>query len=458
MSFAFSNVEKRPVGAGKSTSILNHKPRAHNTRINDDTPPPPLKDFFALASRTADKPLPIPATVPAQTPKSSQPRFSESSVYPYLETNVHHLPMEFTQEPFPITATPLSISLHGPETPFRHWSVINKYITSLVTRNGYSDLISYSTTVENATKMDGEWVLTLRKDGEQTDYWWTERFDALVVASGHYSVPYIPAIKGLEEFEKMRPGAVIHSKHYRGRDYYDGKKVVVVGASVSGADIAFDLAHSVTAKEVHAIMIGHATNGYLGDGAFRHPRIKNHPSIERVEERTVHLVDGTQIEDVDAIIFGTGFTWTLPFLPQFEMRNNRVPGLYQHVVYNSDPTLLFVGAVGAGFTFKIFEWQAVLAARVLSRRAKLPRVEEMRKWEEDRIKQRGDGPGFILVFPEFEDYFEGVRKLAGDDGPGRKLPPFNREWFKAFLDGHELRKSMWKRLNSEAGREVKARL
>lgn len=48
---------------------------------------------------------------------------------------------------------------------------------------------------------------------------------------------------------------------------------------------------------------------------------------------------------MDHIIFGTGFTWTLPFLPQVQTRNNRVPDLYQHVFYRHDPTLTFVGAV-----------------------------------------------------------------------------------------------------------------
>ncbi|KAK5653408.1 hypothetical protein OQA88_8893 [Cercophora sp. LCS_1] len=428
-------------------------------RIGDSSPPPTLNDFSSLSSRTADPPLPIPSSLPAQTPKSSQPRFAESSVYPYLETNVHHLPMEFTQEPFPTTKSALSTSIHGPDTPFRHWSVINSYITSLVTRNGYEDLINYNTTVENATKTAGQWVLTLRKDGKQQDYWWTETFDAVIVASGHYSVPYIPAIPGLEQFEKSRPGAVIHSKQYRGRDYYRNKRVVVVGASVSAADIAFDLASNGITDKVHAITVGHAANGYFGAGAFEHPVIKNHPSIERVEGRTIQLVDGGRIEDVDNIIFGTGYSWTLPFLPQVEVRNNRVPGLYQHVIYRGDPTLLFVGAVAAGLTFKIFEWQAVLAARILAGRANLPGFEEMKKWEDARIKKRGDGVKFTLVFPDFEEYFEEVRRLAGDEGPGRKLPPFKREWFRAFLDGHDMRKAMWRRLNAEAATgKVKARL
>ncbi len=167
-------------------------------------------------------PLSIPERLPAQTQKSDQPRFSESSVYPYLETNVDSLPMQFSQEPIPDERSDLSISLHGPNTPFRPWTVIRQYIRGLVERRGYEDLISYSTTVEEQ-KIGSEWKLTLRRDGNQSDYWWTEWFDAVVVASGHYWVPYIPPIQGLEEFEKARPGSVLHSKHFRGRDHFAGK-------------------------------------------------------------------------------------------------------------------------------------------------------------------------------------------------------------------------------------------
>lgn len=134
------------------------------------------------------------------------------------------------------------------------------------------------------------------------------------------------------------------------------------------------------------------------------------------------------------------------------VRHNRVPDLYQHVVWQKDPSLLFVGAVGAGLTFKIFEWQAVYAARLLAGRGTLPPLEEMRKWEVDRIKAKGDGPKFSVIYPEFEDYFEDLRRLAGEgeEGSGRKLPKFRREWFRDFMDAHELRKDMWRRLNAEA--------
>jgi cation diffusion facilitator CzcD-associated flavoprotein CzcO len=131
--------------------------------------------------------------------------------------------MQFSQEPIPAKCSELSISNHGADTPFRKWDVIQEYIQGLVNRKGYGDLVSYNTSVERVEKVGEEWKVVLRKEGEQSDYWWVEWFDAVVVASGHYWVPYIPPIEGLEQFEKARPGSVLHSKHFRGRDAFVGK-------------------------------------------------------------------------------------------------------------------------------------------------------------------------------------------------------------------------------------------
>lgn len=190
-----------------------------------------MTNLSSLAARTADQPLPIPETLPSRTPKApagsasapAPPRFTESGIYPYLETNVDAIPMSFSEESLPDQRTDNSIALHGPETPFRHWTVVRDFVQGLVNRNGYGDFVSYRTTVERAEKVGDEWKLTLRREGDEGDDWWVEYFDAVVVATGHYWVPYVPHIEGLEEFEKARPGSVIHSKHFRGREHFRNK-------------------------------------------------------------------------------------------------------------------------------------------------------------------------------------------------------------------------------------------
>jgi cation diffusion facilitator CzcD-associated flavoprotein CzcO len=136
--------------------------------------------------------------------------------------------MEFSQEEIEKTTSALSITKHGKDTPFRHHSTVQKYIQELLERNGYEKFVEYSTTVEKVEKLnDGStWRLYLRREEENgQDYWWFEDFDAVLVANGHYTVPYIPEIKGLEEYAERYPGSVEHSKGYRGPEKYRGKVI-----------------------------------------------------------------------------------------------------------------------------------------------------------------------------------------------------------------------------------------
>lgn len=117
-------------------------------RLQDPQPHPRLKNLNSLSSRTTvDATSVIPPKLPAQTSKQSSVRYAETSVYPYLETNVDASIMEFSQEPIPIERSATSMARHGTDTPFRPWQTIQRYVQSLVDRKGYQDLVSYNTTV-----------------------------------------------------------------------------------------------------------------------------------------------------------------------------------------------------------------------------------------------------------------------------------------------------------------------
>ncbi|WP_158882392.1 NAD(P)/FAD-dependent oxidoreductase [Rhodanobacter sp. L36] len=59
----------------------------------------------------------------------------------------------------------------------------------------------------------------------------------VVIAVGQYGVPRMPFLPGLENFT----GELIHSVDYRNASPFAGKRVLVVGAGNSGAEIATDL-------------------------------------------------------------------------------------------------------------------------------------------------------------------------------------------------------------------------
>lgn len=74
-----------------------------------------------------------------------------------------------------------------------------------------------------------------------------EKFDAVLVCSGHLSNPVTPEFKGREVFE----GELGHSHFYRKPEAYRDKKVVLIGQGSSAIDIAADLVGH--AKEVHLL-------------------------------------------------------------------------------------------------------------------------------------------------------------------------------------------------------------
>jgi cation diffusion facilitator CzcD-associated flavoprotein CzcO len=184
--------------------------------------------------RVSDPPVPIPNVLPAVTEITRDVndhaiRYSDSAIHEHLHSNITPEIMSFTQEPIPGTLSEYTVKNYGANSPYRHHTIIREYLEGIFNRvpfpgtGGLQKALSLSTAVERAVKEAGEWVLTLRQEREGRNYWWRERFDALVVASGHYNVPWLPDIPGLVEFDVKFPGVVVHSKHFRKAEEYRGK-------------------------------------------------------------------------------------------------------------------------------------------------------------------------------------------------------------------------------------------
>ncbi|ODV82408.1 FAD/NAD(P)-binding domain-containing protein [Suhomyces tanzawaensis NRRL Y-17324] len=421
--------------------LFERKQEAGGSWVYDQGPPERLRDLHQLSQRQADKIDPIPAQLPSYAPKTDTQRFMDSAVYSYLESNVDAATMQFSEEVFPDTVSANSVEKYGPNTPFRHNTVVKNWIQDLYKRKGYHDHLEFNTLVELASKnaSTGKWDLVLRRFGKKKDYLWKESFDALLVANGKFNVPFIPSIPGLQEYADQHFDSVVHTKSYRSREYFRDKRVVVVGAFISAIDTLHDIIPVATLPVISSKKKDTKLTPLYGSAPFKHPHIDNRGQITRVDAatKTVYFDDGTHIDGVDHIIFGTGFSLSFPFLPGLDLSNSRTHGFYQLVSNIDDPTLAIVGCVTGGFTFRSFEWQAVLAARIFAGRAKLPSKEKQREWERERVARKGDNHQFLFIEPEFEEYFEGVREVATNDGPGRKLPKFEPHLVEIFTRGWE---------------------
>ncbi|KAI1391001.1 FAD/NAD(P)-binding domain-containing protein [Hypoxylon trugodes] len=433
---------------------------------------PSLEDVIA---GKADVAVPLPPQLPTVTPVSEeinghQRRFSDTALHENLHSNITPSIMSYTQEPFPNKLSPRTLAEHGPGAPFRHHTVIREWIEGIFSRGGHEKLLELNTTVERAEKIGSEWVLTLRKESSGRNYWWRETFDALVVATGHYNVPWFPNIPGLLEYDEKFPGRIQHSKHFRNSSKFKGKRIVVVGGSISAHEVVHEVL-DVAQTPVYASLRGGPIPAF-GWEPFLHPDIAIKKEIKKFDADTgrIHFADGSFLDDVDYIFFGTGYTFSVPFITQVQdrIRNayRRLPGVYQHTFNIEDPTLTFVGMLGGGFTFRVYEWQAVAVARHLAGRAakSLPSVPEQLEWERARVAEKGGGKDYYSIAPDYAAFFEFLQAIAGEPAPGttgRVLPPFDPKWLELWtgMVANKIEGFQRKRKRAEEARgAVKAKL
>ncbi len=239
----------------------------------------------------------------------------------------------------------------------------------------------------------GGWAITWRRGDDMPV---TETFDRVVVASGRQNSPVRPGIAGIDSFAGA--GGVIHSFDYRGAADYRGQKVLVAGCSISALEIASELAlggvagvtlacrrqryvmqkmlAGVPADHVAfsrwAALAGEAlpparmaaglkdmvlrTSGAPDSFGAPKPhddlmaagltqsqtylplvaegRIRPRPWITAVDGRRVAFAGG-QVEEVDAIILGTGYRLALPFLDQPIARMLGLDGVHVDLAWHT---------------------------------------------------------------------------------------------------------------------------
>ncbi|KLO16584.1 dimethylaniline monooxygenase [Schizopora paradoxa] len=78
-----------------------------------------------------------------------------------------------------------------------------------------------------------KWTVVVNRNGERQ----TMHISHLVMAGGFFGDPNIPKFEGQDEFK----GEILHSNTFPGGDVFKGKRVIVIGAANSSADICQDL-------------------------------------------------------------------------------------------------------------------------------------------------------------------------------------------------------------------------
>ncbi len=349
------------------------------------------------------------------------------------------------------------------------------YFESYVEHFGFRHTITFRTEVVRVDPADGgTYDVTVQHLDTGTTR--TERYGAVIVASGHHWCPNWPEVPGTFE------GEIMHARDYRTPDALWGKRVLIVGAGNSACDIACEAVHYAravllsTRQGAHVIpkyLLGRPLDlwltpftarlplvvqralfrllVYLTRGNQRrygfpvpdhplgaehptistellpligHGRIRVKPDLLRLEGRQVRFVDDST-EAVDLIIYATGYRVVFPFFdPAFlEVKDDYLPR-YLHVVPPEHPNLYFIGLVQPlGAIMPLAEAQAEWVADLLEGRAGLPSREVMWRWirREEAWRRRR----FVSTRRHAleVDFYRHLRQLRRERRQGRRRPP-----------------------------------
>jgi dimethylaniline monooxygenase (N-oxide forming) len=312
---------------------------------------------------------------------------------------------------------------------------IAHYFDTYVDHFGFRDKIQFRTEVTHVAPADREWDVTIRRRGaDKTE---TLHYTHVLVANGHHWDARLPepAFPGTESFA----GTQLHSHDYKTFDGFENKRVLVLGIGNSACDIAVETskvadrtilamrrgAHIVP-KYLFGIPTDHLTTSPLAQSPFlwskrlglsiilrlsrgkitkyglpepdhkvlaAHPTISDDiltrlghgditvkPNIERLEGDKVYFVDGTA-EQVDIIVYCTGYKITFPFLDTTLVSSvdNEIE-LYHRVVDPDHSGLFFIGLVQPlGAIMPLAEAQSEWIADLLAGKAALPSSSAMRR-------------------------------------------------------------------------------
>ncbi|EAZ16930.1 hypothetical protein OsJ_32412 [Oryza sativa Japonica Group] len=225
------------------------------------------------------------------------------------------------------------------------------------------------------------WTVAWRGEGgvEEEE---EEVFDAVVVCNGHCTVPLVPKLRGIGNWQ----GKQMHSHNYRTPEPFQDQVqdavsvtvsiVVVVGLGASGVDIAREISN--VAKEVH--IASRYTEDRLGKvDTFQNTWL--HSEVDCIQDDgQVRFSEGSASIAADTFLYCTGYRYHFPFLDVegVTVDGNRVGPLYKHVFPPKHaPNLSFVGLPVKTIMFQSFELESRWVARALSGRAELPGEEAM---------------------------------------------------------------------------------
>ena len=232
----------------------------------------------------------------------------------------------------------------------------------------------------------------------------------------HYSKPYHPNIKSLENFRNR----YLHSHYYRSPDQFSGalRAALILGAGPSAFDISIELA-----TKFSKVYLSHRSEQRFETKLPRN--VHEVSTVEHVAENGDFVcADGFVCRDVDLFIPSTGYQFSFPFLDEgifgdlTTCEDRVVRDLYKHMFYIPHPTICFIGVPLTVSPLPFMNQQCAYAASVISGKKRLPTASEMladTRREALQRTARGDPERYFHKFGEQQfEYLDEIARLSGE--------------------------------------------
>uniref|UniRef100_A0A8C6TH99 Flavin-containing monooxygenase n=1 Tax=Neogobius melanostomus TaxID=47308 RepID=A0A8C6TH99_9GOBI len=384
------------------------------------------------------------------------PEPDRASIYHSLIINTSKEMMCFSDYPIP-----------GHYPNYMHNSFIMDYFRSYADHFNLLRYIRLKTKVLHIKQRtdftrSGKWDVEIEnKDGQKEKH----IFDAVLICIGHHCNPHLP----LQDF----PGI----ETFTGTN----KRAVVIGIGNSGGDIAVELSRFT--KQVYlstrrGAWILNRVGNYgmpldlffnriltffrytLPSGLYnslaekklnqrfnhslynlkpkhrlssQHPTVNDDlpnrilsgtvqvkPNIRRIQGSSIEFEDGSVVENIDLVVFATGYTFSYPFLAsQVVSVTNNKASLFKYVFPPEldKPTLAIIGLVQPlGAIMPISEMQARWATRVFKGVVKLPSPSAMLqdiKYKEEAMAKRYVASPRHTIQVDYVNYMDEIAKQFG---------------------------------------------
>ncbi|KAM9244257.1 LOW QUALITY PROTEIN: dimethylaniline monooxygenase [N-oxide-forming] 2-like [Dugong dugon] len=360
---------------------------------------------------------------------------------------------------------------------FLHNSKLLEYFRTVAKKFDLLKYIQFQTTILSVKKRpdfssSGQWEIVTKSNGKQQ----SAVFDAVMVCS----LPHIPlqSFPGIQRFK----GQCFHSLQYKHLEGCEGKRILVIGIGNSASDIAVELSKKaaqvfLSTRQGSWVLSRISDDGYPWDMVFHTrfrsmlrsvlPRrvvkwmmeqqmnrwfnrenyglkpqnkylmkepvlnddlpshllygaIKVKSRVKELTETSAIFEGGTMEEDIDVIVFATGYTFSFPFLEDslVKVETNMV-SLYKYIYppHLEKPTLACMGLIQPlGSIFPTVELQARWVMRVFKGLCTLPSesimMADIIKRNEKRIDLFGESQSQILQ-TRYIDYLDELALETG---------------------------------------------